>query len=64
MDFSAAILFLIGSIMFFYEAWVYAGTWMFTIGSVFFALRPMIKPLRELRLYKAGRDKVLAARLK
>ncbi|WP_435138583.1 YrhK family protein [Pseudopelagicola sp. nBUS_19] len=48
VDFSAASLFVVGSILFFNDATVDAGTWMFLIGSIFFGLRPSIKLVREL----------------
>ncbi|WP_298815120.1 YrhK family protein [uncultured Roseibium sp.] len=50
VEFLAAVLFVIGSIFFFYERLVFAGTWLFLIGSVFFAVRPTIRLLLELRL--------------
>lgn len=49
VDFLAAALFVVGSILFFKEATTYVGTWLFLIGSVFFGLRPSIKLYRELR---------------
>lgn len=52
VEFLAAVLFIIGSIFFFYESLVFAGTWLFLIGSVFFAVRPTIRLLLELRLAK------------
>ncbi|MBO6508725.1 MAG: YrhK family protein [Roseibium sp.] len=50
VEFLAAVLFIIGSVFFFYESLVYAGTWLFLIGSIFFAIRPSIRLLLELRL--------------
>ncbi|MDO4906626.1 YrhK family protein [Neisseria sp.] len=47
VDFSAALLFVIGSILFFSARTTYAGTWLFLIGSVLFGLRPTIKLCRE-----------------
>lgn len=47
VDFSAAVLFVIGSILFFSEATTYIGTWLFLVGSVLFGLRPTIKLYRE-----------------
>jgi len=49
VDFLAAVLFVVGSILFFKEATTYVATWLFLIGSVFFGLRPSIKLYRELR---------------
>ena len=64
VDFLAAILFVIGSIMFFSESWVYTGTWLFLIGSVCFALKPTIRLVRELRLTAIGDEEVAAAKFK
>ncbi|WP_371168864.1 YrhK family protein [Aliiroseovarius sp. 2305UL8-7] len=47
VDFSAAALFVVGSILFFSAATTYAGTWLFLVGSVLFGLRPSIKLYRE-----------------
>jgi hypothetical protein len=49
-DFLAALYFLVGSVMFFYENLMLAATWCFTIGSVHFLLRPTIKVAREFHL--------------
>lgn len=49
-DFLAALYFLVGSVMFFYESLMLAATWCFTIGSVHFLLRPTIKVAREFHL--------------
>lgn len=54
VDFSAAVLFIAGSILFFYEDTVYEATWLFLVGSVFFALRPTTTLLRELAYLRAG----------
>lgn len=48
VDFLAAASFVVGSILFFKEATVNLGTWMFLIGSIFFGLKPTIKLAREL----------------
>ncbi|MEM6939125.1 MAG: YrhK family protein [Pseudomonadota bacterium] len=53
-DFLAALLFILGSIMFFSEAWTYLGTWLFLIGSVLFATKPTLRLLREVYLYRQG----------
>jgi len=50
IEFLAALLFLVGSVFFFYDRLVFAGTWMFVIGSVFFIIRPTIRLVRELHL--------------
>ncbi len=48
VDFSAAVLFVIGSILFFSAAETYVGTWLFLMGSILFGLCPTIKLIREL----------------
>ncbi|MEM8979032.1 MAG: YrhK family protein [Pseudomonadota bacterium] len=53
-DFGAAALFVIGSVLFFSEATVTLGTWLFLIGSVMFGLRPAIKLFRELHYLRIG----------
>lgn len=50
VDLTAALTFLIGSVLFFYPTLVYAGTWLFVIGSVLFATRPAVRFLREYHL--------------
>ncbi len=54
VDWLAAVLFTIGSIMFLYNDLMKAGTWLFIIGSVCFALRPTIRLARELHLARLG----------
>ncbi|MCT4332917.1 YrhK family protein [Paracoccus sp. YLB-12] len=63
VDFLAALFFLVGSIMFFSDAWMTPATWFFTIGSVFFAMKPTLKLWREVRLYRMGKTETLADRL-
>ncbi|MEL7348010.1 MAG: YrhK family protein [Pseudomonadota bacterium] len=50
IDVAAAWLFVLGSIMFFSEAWTYTGTWLFLIGSCCFAAKPTVRFLREYHL--------------
>ncbi|TQS74088.1 hypothetical protein ERN12_09385 [Rhodobacteraceae bacterium] len=50
VDFGAAFCFVVGSVMFFSEAWMTPGTWFFLIGSILFAFKPTIRLVRELRL--------------
>ncbi|WP_366556682.1 YrhK family protein [Aquibaculum sediminis] len=50
IEFLAALAFIVGSVLFFYSALVYTGTWFFLVGSVFFAVRPTIRLLLELHL--------------
>lgn len=62
VDFAAALLFVIGSVMFFSEQWQRAGTWMFLIGSGFFAFKPTIRLIREIHFLRRGRVEPLAER--
>ncbi len=62
VDFSAAFLFIIGSILFFNEDTTYAGTWLFLVGSIFFGLKPCIRLVREWRLLQMGEIETLAGR--
>ncbi|MEP3047357.1 MAG: YrhK family protein [Roseibium sp.] len=52
VEFLAAVAFIIGSVFFFYDSMIYAGTWLFVVGSILFAVRPSIRLLLELRLAK------------
>ncbi|MEM6385874.1 MAG: YrhK family protein [Pseudomonadota bacterium] len=54
VDFSAALLFVVGSFLFFSEATTYVATWLFVIGSVLFGLRPTIKLYREIAYLRLG----------
>ncbi|MFC3613729.1 YrhK family protein [Lutimaribacter marinistellae] len=63
VDFAAATLFVIGSIMFFSEDWQTQGTWMFLIGSICFALKPTLRLARELKLAAMGDVDDLAKRV-
>ena len=64
VDFGAALMFIIGSVMFFSEAWMDAGTWMFLVGSILFAVKPTIKLVREIHMYRQGQAEKVAARLR
>ncbi|MBB3995549.1 hypothetical protein GGR95_003206 [Sulfitobacter undariae] len=48
VDVSAAVFFVIGSILFFSTATTYFATWLFVIGSILFGIRPTIKLYREI----------------
>lgn len=50
VEFLAALAFIIGSVLFFYAPLQLAGTWLFLIGSILFAVRPSIKLVLELHL--------------
>lgn len=52
VDFTAAFLFIVGSVLFFFEQTQTAGTVGFLVGSLFFAAKPGIRILREVWLAK------------
>lgn len=60
VDFAAAIQFVIGSLLFFDEQTVTAGTWLFLTGSICFALRPSVHFAREVHYWRRGRIRELA----
>lgn len=60
VDFLAAFLFIVGSILFFSEQTKTAGTFCFLIGSIFFAAKPGIRLVRELWLARLERVDHLA----
>lgn len=62
VDFFAAFLFLVGSVLFFWESTTYFATWLFVAGSLCFAAKPTIKLLRELKFWRMGRLDTLARR--
>lgn len=51
-DFTAATLFIVGSILFFFESTMRIATWGFLLGSICFALKPAIRLAREVWLAK------------
>lgn len=50
VEFLAAVCFIIGSVFFFYESLQYAGTWLFLVGSILFAVRPTVRLVMEIHL--------------
>lgn len=64
VDFGAAICFVVGSVMFFSEAWLIPGTWLFLVGSLLFAAKPSLRLAREIQLWRRGGTEALAARLR
>ena len=52
VDFLAALSFLLGSVLFYYEALHFSATTLFVIGSAFFAAKPTVRLLREFHLSK------------
>lgn len=63
IDFSAAVCFVIGSIMFFYPAWEIPGVWMFLVGSILFGVKPTLRLIREIRLVALGDAQDVADKL-
>ncbi len=55
VDLMAALLFVVGSVMFFYQSWVNAGTWCFLVGSVLFGVKPTLRFVRELHYLRLGK---------
>lgn len=53
-DFSAAILFLVGSFLFFYPTVEIPAIWCFVFGSLLFALKPTLRLARELHYLAIG----------
>ncbi|GGB23938.1 hypothetical protein GCM10011492_12300 [Flexivirga endophytica] len=49
-DFLAGVLFVVGSILFFWESTTVTATWFFLVGSVLFVARPAIRLVRRLHL--------------
>lgn len=64
VDFLAALAFIAGSVLFFYKSLQEAGTWLFLLGSILFAVKPTLRLARELKLYAMGRQEDLKARVK
>lgn len=62
VDFAASILFVVGSVLFFYASTVVLGTWMFLIGSICFGVKPSIRLVREFHLLSLGDAPELAER--
>lgn len=62
VDVLAALLFVVGSILFFFEQTKAAGTICFLIGSLCFAAKPSIRIVRELWLARLHKVDQLAGR--
>ncbi|TAM05255.1 MAG: hypothetical protein EPN71_02035 [Rhodanobacter sp.] len=60
VDFLAASLFLVGSVMFFWSSTQMPATWLFVIGSLCFALKPTLRLMRELTYLRMKKYAVLA----
>lgn len=62
VDLSAALLFVAGSVLFFWPETRIPATWMFVVGSVCFALKPTIRLMREIKFLRMGKIERLAER--
>jgi len=62
VDFTAAICFLIGSVLFFWRAYETPAVWLFVIGSLCFCLKPTLRLIREIKLASMGDTEDLAGR--
>ena len=62
VDFTAAVCFVIGSVMSLSEDWRTAATCFFIAGSVLFAFKPVLRLAREIKLAAMGDDDNLAKR--
>lgn len=49
-DFIAGVLFVVGSILFFWTSTTLAATWFFLFGSILFVARPGIRLVRRIHL--------------
>jgi hypothetical protein len=54
VDFTAAILFVTGSILFFNKSLETIAVWCFLAGSLFFGLKPTIRVVREFQYLAVG----------
>jgi hypothetical protein len=50
VDFGAALCFVVGSVLFFFERTTLAATWFFLVGSILFAIKPTIDLIRSVHL--------------
>jgi hypothetical protein len=62
LDFTAASLFLSGSVFFFWRNTQYWATWLFVVCSICFTLKPAVRLMREVRYLRMGRIEDLARR--
>lgn len=62
VDTIAALSFLGGSFLFLSESTRPAGTWLFVVGSFFFAMKPTLRLVREMHYAAIGRTDHLARR--
>ncbi|SFH13171.1 YrhK-like protein [Palleronia marisminoris] len=62
VDFAAAVAFLVGSILFFWNSLETIAIWFFVLGSLLFGVKPTIRFLREVKLAAMGDEEDLAKR--
>lgn len=53
-DLLVALWFIVGSVFFLFADLVTAGTWLFLVGSVQLAIRPLIRLRRQVHLRRIG----------
>ncbi|SFB01273.1 YrhK-like protein [Poseidonocella pacifica] len=62
VDFTAALCFTVGSVLFFWKQTETAAIWLFVIGSLCFMAKPTIRLAREVHLWRMGEIDRLAER--
>lgn len=60
VDFSAAVCFVIGSVLYLFDDWTRVGTYLFIVGSILFATKPTLRLMREIKLAAMGDIDTLA----
>ncbi|RKT27740.1 YrhK-like protein [Roseovarius halotolerans] len=63
VDFSAAICFLIGSVLFLWADFETQAIVLFIVGSACFCLKPTLRLAREIHLWRMGKIDSLARRI-
>ncbi|MDF0602666.1 YrhK family protein [Psychromarinibacter sp. C21-152] len=63
VDFSAAVCFFVGSVLFFWQETETAAIWLFVVGSLLFAAKPSLRLAREIKLARMGKLETLAERM-
>jgi YrhK-like protein len=56
VDFGAALCFVVGSVLFFFEKTTVIATWFFLVGSILFAIKPTIDLVRSIHLRRLPGD--------
>ena len=62
VDFMAAAFFVVGSAFFFFSGLQTPALWCFLLGSILFAVKPLLKLTREIHLARIGDVDDLARR--